>query len=278
LFSSEGDRAFITTTVDEVVSASFLDLPGETPVPLALALDGESLQQGFYPGPNGSVLAQTVRAGELHVLSQVFADGSPRVDLSDTTLDYRINDQSLDANILALDYETALLDIVRIEPYARHRLPNLNTATDQGFAIADVIGQHVYYQAGDVLRVAGIDAEGALIDGPISEPGEETAVCGEYDVTHPVGKLAYLSNGRTELVLVDLAASPAQVVARIPASTPEATFSCPKWKVDSAGLAVAESGDAGSKIYFVDWQGSTPDTPELVLESEMVLNVVTFSF
>ena len=277
-FSRDGRRAVFAYESDGVRTARYVDLPGPDSSELVVTADDETLVGGPEPGPDDSVIVD-VRSGDQDVYQEVFFDGRPRRAVSDPTLDvvlaFHASD-SVNPDIYAFDYDGAL-DFVSLEPFARHRLPGVTTMIG-GYWSTGVVGNAVYYRDEGRVRAARVDASGDLIDGPISEMDEEVSVCNLLTVHQPSNRLTYLTKDDAELVLVDLESAPPAVVGRVSASSAGATLGCPIWLSDDSALAVSEFSDAGSRVYFVRWDGATPEEPELVLESAQELHAYAFSY
>lgn len=282
-FSHDGKRAFFGRRESEITTQYYLDLPDLTPKELVVTAEGEKLNGSASAGPTAdSVLAyvQTTDADRRYV--QAFVDGRPRVDLSDPAKKVRFTFASDDSNVVAVDYETSL-EIVRVEPFARHPLPGTTVMDAADYWTTGVVGQHVYHQVDGQLFVASIDAAGALTDVAVSMPGEQLSVCTFYGSHQPTTKLAYRTVGAEgaggELVVVDLAASPPAVAARIVASSPETGLYCPEFSTDESAMVATETAaEGGGKVYGVKWTAGVATEPEILLESTGGIEVRAFSY
>lgn len=283
-FSNDGARAFFGRKEGEpnVVREYYLDLPDATPKELKLLAEGEKLNGAASPGPTAdSVLAYVQKTDGDRQFVRAFVDGRPRVALSDPSKKVRFAFSSNDQNIHAVDYETSL-EIVRAEPYARLPLPGLNEMDASNYWTAGIVGQHVYHQVAGRLYVASIDAAGALQDVAVGAPGESVSVCEFYISHEPTTKLAYRTekDGLNQVVVVDLAASPPAVLARVTASAPGNGLYCPDFSLDESSMVVSETGGASKmgKLYGVKWTSGVASQPEVLLEAEGTLQARAFSY
>jgi hypothetical protein len=278
IFSSDGQQAYFGKLESGVLRQFVLDLPSTTPKELVVVATGETQSGAGSPGPSaGSVLAYVKRSDADLAFVQAFADGRPRVVLSDPAKKVRFEFGNADQSLLAIDYETSL-DIVRVEPYARLPLPGKTEMDAAQYWTTGVVGNHVYHRADGQLFIASIDAAGALSDVAVSDAGEDVSVCTFYLSHQPTTKLAYRTALGNALVVVDLTASPPVVSARLTSSSADAKFYCPDFSVDEASMVATETSTAGSKTYGVKWSGNTASQPELLLNSRTPVEVHAFSY
>ena len=278
IFSADGKHLYFTTQQGDVKGLSYIDLPDATPKQLPNATPGESIDRVFAGGA-ASAFAWVERGGGLSSLVQVFFDGRARVDVSEPSTDISVwgTFVSTDQTLVSIDYWESL-ELVQLEPFKRFPLVGKTVVPVSGPSPTGMVGRYLYYQRDGLLRVATVDAPGALVDAAVSDAGETPIVCNVPAGVEPLTKLAFHDAAYTELAIVDMAARPPAVVLRYSASTADATVQCPHWQHDGKAFLLSEKSPSKTRAYVSNWAGAQPTTPKLALESDQVLRAFAFSY
>jgi hypothetical protein len=264
-FSSDGARAFYTLQDAEGLRHQyFLELPDGKPQELAIAGAGETLTWEAFASPSPESALARVKTADSDLLVQVFVDGKPRAVLSDPLKKIDMVQPSADNNLLAISYEDGI-DIVRIEPYARFALPGQTIYN--GSWTTGVVGNYVYHQADGKVFVASIDAQGALSDVVVDEPGALVGVCGFPFTEATTTKLAYRVN-KHEIAVLDLQLAPPKVAVRVTNDASHFDINCPHFSPDESSFAFLDHGkDVPFGIYGVKWNGQSAGEQKLLVEA-----------
>jgi hypothetical protein len=275
-FSVDGNHVYFNTTQDEVTTFNYVDLPDTTPKQLAIAAAGET-SAAVYPGPTEkSVVAWVQRADSKRGLVQAFFDGRARVDISDPETHTVGTLVSSDHQLVNLDYRESF-ELVQLEPLLRFPLLGKTVFDGNGPNSTGMVGRYLHYLRDGILRIATID-DGALVDGAVSEAGEETIVCPVVAHVERVTRLAYYNAARTKLAFVDMAARPPAVALRYDVSTSDATLSCPIWQPDGKAFLITEKTATTTRALVSNWSGATPTAPVLAKKAGQQLVSWAFSY
>ncbi len=126
----------------------------------------------------------------------------------------------------------------------------------------------------DTTGAIGGVRDGVFGFATITPPDVTRIECWYTQETGPADKLAipYVAGEESHLLLVDISQPAARVVQTIDA-TAGAKFGCAQFSLDGNFVAVPETGDAGSKLYIIDWQSAEPSEPVMILETAEAFNV-----
>jgi hypothetical protein len=272
-FDHEGKRLFYAIAEGATQTVEYIDLPGTTAKPLVVAQSGEAFAF-FHMGLAGSIVAANTRADGTYIYRRVFVDANrPNEVLSDPTSEVDLPFVSQDSAFVLFSY-TDKLELVRVEPFVRHALPEWNRMP-QTFGIH---GHYAHYAGQGGLRLATIDATGALVDVAITSPGQTAQVCTSVPGDQLETRLAVVIGAGEQLLFVDLSGSNPRVAGSFSRSAATARLLCPTWAHDGSAFAVHEYNGMASKLFLGRWSGAAPETPVLVHESTNQLQAHALMF
>jgi hypothetical protein len=272
-FDHEGKRLFYTVGEGKTTTFEYIDLPATTAQPLTVPPNGET-HWVYFIGPAGSLLAGRARADGTIVYRRLFVDSNrPSEVLSDPAGDVDLPFPSQDSAFVLFSYADKL-ELVRVEPLVRHTLPEW-VGMPQTFAMH---GHYAHYTGRSGLRLATVDANGALVDVAITAPGQVAQVCTSVPGKQLETKLAVVIGGGEQLLFVDLSASSPRVAGTLSRSGASATLFCPLFARDGSAFAVTELNGTASKLFLGRWSGAAPEAPVLVHESTNELSPYALMF
>ena len=218
-----------------------------------------------FPTPGNSVVVELRKlSGDQRVLRRVFAtSGQPAVTVSNPSASTLYTYRSADGNLLLVNHYDKSLDLIRVEPYARHTIPGAFPFSLSG-TIYGIIGKRGFYVLNGSVHLIDFDSAGAARDVALSPPGVTAVACANAFEYTPEQKFAFVQGDGEELTFVDLTPQPPAIVGSFKPSAAGYRVACPTWGDSDTALALSESSGTNSHQYVTRWKASAPEPPKLL--------------